>query len=96
MTVGEALKNASQHAVCIEVLQTALDLQPQDSFDQQKALFLIAESHLLLGELDQGKDRYRQCLALALQDANQPYEARSYRKLAEISLRQNDLQQGEC
>ncbi|XP_072016745.1 uncharacterized protein [Amphiura filiformis] len=94
MTVGEALKVADQNAVCIEVLQTALDLQPLDSLHQQRALFLVAESHFTLGELDLAKDKYRQCLALALQDGNQQYEAKSYRKLAEISLRQNDLQQG--
>ena len=93
--VGESLNDANQNAVSIEVLQTAIDLQPLDTLQQQRVLLLIADSHFTLGELDQAKEKYRQCLALALQDANQQYEAKSYRKLAEISLRQSDLQQGK-
>ena len=94
MTVGEALKTGDENAVCIEVLQTAIDLQPLENNQPLRALFLIAESHLTLVELDQSREKYKQCLALALQCTDQQYEAKCYRRLAELSLRHNDLEQG--
>ncbi|XP_071802673.1 uncharacterized protein [Asterias amurensis] len=94
LEVGANLKQAKQNVICIEVLQSALDLKTLDEHCQQRAIYNIGAAHAGKKDYESAKDYYKQGLSIALKLKNQSYEAEIYCRLSEVYLQDGNLDQG--
>ncbi|XP_077986923.1 uncharacterized protein LOC144441240 [Glandiceps talaboti] len=91
--VGIQLHNESHHDLCIEVLNRALKMQPEDVVYSMKASATLAASYLTLKDLTRAKNYFQLCLSTAMREQNIEYESKSYVNLANIHLLENNIQQ---